>query len=263
MPSPRPDRPPAHRIVADRGGRAAREHGAVDHHGDRVGDAEHRVHVVLDEQHRVAVLQRREELEHPLRLLGAHPRERLVEQQHLRAGSQAHRDLELPLLAMREPAGEAVRHRREACFLERRPGPGERDVAAVGARPQRGRALALRLGGEAAVLEHGEAREDRRALVAASEPGARATRLRPVRDVVAEQLDPSRRGRQLARQHVHERRLARAVGADHRVHRAARQRHRHVAHGDEATEAAGHPGGAQENVSRHERPPPPGAHAAP
>ena len=62
---------------------------AVDHHGDAVGDAEHGVHVVLDQQDRVAgACSAASSAEHALGLLGAHAGERLVEQQHLRRRSR-------------------------------------------------------------------------------------------------------------------------------------------------------------------------------
>ena len=47
-------------------------------------------------------LQRGEQREHAVGLLGAHAGERLVEQQHARRGRQAHRDLELALGAVAE-----------------------------------------------------------------------------------------------------------------------------------------------------------------
>ena len=93
---------------------AGRDHRAVDHHRDAVGDAEHRVHVVLDQQDRVRGLEAREQPQHALGLLGAHAGQRLVEQQHARPGRQAHRDLELALVAVAQRAGDALGHAVEA-----------------------------------------------------------------------------------------------------------------------------------------------------
>jgi hypothetical protein len=120
--------------------RVAGDHAAVDHHRDAVGDAEHRVHVVLDQQDRVAGLQLAAAVrQHALGLLGAHAGQRLVEQQHLGLGGQAHGDLELAPLAVRQRAGggRAGRPARRAiariaaCRLSR---------AARGRRPTRPRA---------------------------------------------------------------------------------------------------------------------------
>ena len=74
-------------IDADPLRHVARDDRAVDHHRDAVGDAEHRVHVVLDQQHGMLGLERRQQRQHALGLLGAHAGERLVEQQHARARS--------------------------------------------------------------------------------------------------------------------------------------------------------------------------------
>ena len=70
-------REPDRAIVANALRHVARDHLAVDHDGDAVGDAEHRVHVVLDEQDGVASLQTDEQVEHAPGLFRAHARERL------------------------------------------------------------------------------------------------------------------------------------------------------------------------------------------
>src|SRR3982750_4404563 len=66
-------------VAADALGEIARDHLAVDHHRDPVGDPEYRVHVVLDEEDRVPFLEADEQVEHAPGLLGAHAGERLVE----------------------------------------------------------------------------------------------------------------------------------------------------------------------------------------
>src|SRR6185312_4250603 len=92
----------------------------------------------------------------------------------------------------------------------------DRDAARVARRrlPDAPRVRRARLRREAAVFEDAELAEDRRALVAAADAGARAPRLRPARDVVAGEAHAPRARRKLAREHVDERRLAGAVGAD-------------------------------------------------
>jgi hypothetical protein len=88
------------RAVANKVSVAGGDLDAVDHHGDHVGNAEHRIHVVFHQQNGVVGAQRVEQLEHALGFLGAHAGQRLVEQQHLGFGGQAHGDLELAFLAV-------------------------------------------------------------------------------------------------------------------------------------------------------------------
>ena len=125
-----------------------------------------------------------------------------------------------------------------------RPRPALRRAAALLAAqrcddlPDRPRPRRRGLRREPAVLEHGELRKDRRALVAAADAGARAARLRARRDVLAVERDAAVGRGDLAREHVDQRRLAGAVGADHRVHFAAVQVERHRVDRDQAAEAA-------------------------
>ena len=78
--------------------------------GDPVADAHHDLHVVLDEQDREpeACSELADELGQPPGLLGVHARGRLIEEQQLRFGRQGARDLESPLIAIRQVAGERV-----------------------------------------------------------------------------------------------------------------------------------------------------------
>jgi hypothetical protein len=89
-------------------GRAAGDHLPVDHHGELVGQREHRVHVVLDQQDAVVFLDGQQQGDHALGFGHAHAGQRLVEQQHLRLGGQRHRDFELALFAVADGAGDAV-----------------------------------------------------------------------------------------------------------------------------------------------------------
>src|SRR5438132_3114537 len=93
------------RIAADLVGRAFDQDAPADHHDDAAGEAEHHVHVVLDEEHGELVREIRDHGEE----LGAfalwHARGRLIQQQHARAGGERERDLEQALL----PVGELAR----------------------------------------------------------------------------------------------------------------------------------------------------------
>ena len=82
--------------------------------GQPVGQREHRVHVVFDQAHGVPLFELEQQFHHALGLGLAHAGQRLVEQQHLRLGGQAHGDLQLPLAAVAERAGGALGHRRGA-----------------------------------------------------------------------------------------------------------------------------------------------------
>ena len=71
-----------------------------------------------------------------LRLLGAHPGGRLVEEQEARLGGERHRDLQGALLAVREFARQAVLGGAEADRAEQRLGP-LRQPGEPAARPQK------------------------------------------------------------------------------------------------------------------------------
>ena len=96
-------------------------------------------------------------VEHALGFLGAHAGERLVEQQHLRRGREAHRDFELPLLAVRKRARDAVRlsARGPACSIARC-ASAVLSAQCAAALHQIERVLVMRLRGQPAVLEHRE-----------------------------------------------------------------------------------------------------------
>ena len=135
-------------------GRPFGEHGALGHHRHPVGDGEHEIHVMLDEQQRMLARQVLQQRRHALRFFWSHAGQRLVEQQNLRIARQRHGDLELALLAVRQRAGNA------------RCRAGQADATAVPARLSRSdrframahAAVAARrvhgLRGEANVLQH-------------------------------------------------------------------------------------------------------------
>src|SRR5215468_2767735 len=88
--------------------RAAGDQAAVDQGRYPVGEAEHGIHVVLDQQDGPPALERFDEAEDTLGFVGSHPGHRLVEQQDARAGRQSQAELELPALAVRQYAGQLI-----------------------------------------------------------------------------------------------------------------------------------------------------------
>ena len=77
-------------------------------HGNALGDGADEVHVVLDDDHGVLALQRKQQLCGAVHLLVCHTCDRLVDQQQMRILHQQHADLEPLLLAVRECAGLAL-----------------------------------------------------------------------------------------------------------------------------------------------------------
>src|SRR5262245_46116557 len=99
--------------------RAGCEDRAQRHYGDVVGDLEHHLHVVLDDDD---VDRAREFADLVDRALGfgrAHAAGRLVEQEQVRLGDQRHADLQECHVAVRQRARLAARQRGEADLLER------------------------------------------------------------------------------------------------------------------------------------------------
>src|SRR5512145_334941 len=82
--------------------RALDQHRALDHYGDRASEAEHQVHVVLDDQHGDAGGKTVDHLEDDGALVGRHACRRLVEQQHLGPQAQRDGDLDQALAAVGE-----------------------------------------------------------------------------------------------------------------------------------------------------------------
>ena len=109
--SPRRDRPAHLRIGADLLGRAGRDGAAIDQHGDAVGEREHGVHVVLDQEDGALPLSAAQEA----RSCAAIPRAPMPaigssSSSSARLAGQRHGDFELALLAVREDGRR--RHRR-------------------------------------------------------------------------------------------------------------------------------------------------------
>jgi hypothetical protein len=96
------------RVAADLGGCPLDDHGSVVHHRDPLGHGEGDIHVVFDQQHGHIRVEGQQQRGQQLPLGARQTRRRLVEQQHPRLGDEGEPDLELPLLAVREVAGQRV-----------------------------------------------------------------------------------------------------------------------------------------------------------
>src|SRR5262245_35646755 len=203
-------------VLADVCRRALGEDLAVVQHGDAVGDAHHDLHVVLDHDDGDLPGELAHEGGRALRLVGAHARGGLVEEEELRVRGERDADLEVALLAVRQLGAAHVALGAEAQVSEDLLGALVHRGEPVGVAPE---AIVgdARLGGDADVLEHREIAEDVGDLVRARDAEARHGVGGLPRDVLALEQDLAGRGGQHAGEEVEERRLARSVGADHRA----------------------------------------------
>ncbi len=131
--------------------------------------------------------------------------------------------------AVRCRPGALQRRARRACSTR----------AARGGLPERPGTLRRAPARRAGSSPDRELRKDRAALVAAPEAGPRRRGCGQARHVRAEQLHACRVAAISPDEHVDQRRLAGAVGADHRVHSPCAEVDRHVVDGDQPAEAAG------------------------
>src|SRR5256885_16085079 len=95
-------------IAGDLPGASLDEDPAADHDDDAAREAEHDVHVVLDEEHRELRGETGDRLEEVRALVLGNTRRRLVEQQHLWTRREPERDLQQALAATSELARQAV-----------------------------------------------------------------------------------------------------------------------------------------------------------
>ena len=212
---------------------------AAHQHRDAVGEAEHRVHVVLDEQHRRLRAHLVDEGNHARRFLRAHARHRLVEQHELRPRGEGKAHFEHALLAVRQ----RHRHGAQACLQADlgTDGPGLVEQCALvrhGAPEAEARAAA-RLHGERQVFEDAVAAKDAGDLVAAREARSHPGMRGEARDVRSVEKDAAAVGGEHARDLADERGLAGAVWADDGMHFAARDIQRDVVSGHHAAIALG------------------------
>ena len=135
------------------------QHPALAHHRDLVGEGEHPVDVVLDQDHRHLGGEAPDQADDALALGGGEAGERLVEQQDPGPGGQRHADLEQALAAV----GELIDARRleplEAEELDQRAGLLGDPLVVVRGAPEIEAAGIGGLDAEADVLAHRKARE--------------------------------------------------------------------------------------------------------
>src|SRR5215469_10818091 len=223
-------------MVSDLGGGSGCDDTAADQDRDAVGEREHRVHVVLDQEDRVLPFQARQQLRHRARFLDAQTRHRLVEQQHDRVGCERHAEFELPVLPVRHLRRNEVAEGGKADIrdeLARRPAQARNPFR----RLPESEAVALGgLNGERNVSLGGEAVEDARDLERSRQPEPRAAGGRQLADVAPVEDDPARIRLELAGQLSDQRGLAGAVWTDERMGFALADTERHVVGGDERAE---------------------------
>ncbi len=203
-------------------------HAALLEDRDAVADRGRLVQLVRDEDERHSrLLQPDQDLLELRDALRREHRGRLVQDQHARAAPQRLDDLDLLLLTEREVARARARVDLDA---ERAGELGQPGRARLGVEAH---AAAL---AEQQVLEHAERRHERRVLVdhAHAEPERSARRVDA--HVLAAHADVAGVGLRHAREHAHQRRLARAVLAQQAVHLAGADREVDVVVRDDARE---------------------------
>ena len=239
------------------GGQRA-DHLAAAQHGDPVGDLQHLVQLMGDEDDRRAALrQRADGGEQLLSLLGGEHRRRLVEDQHLGTPVERLQDLDPLLLGHPDRLHAGVRPHLQPEALRQLGHPP------VGLGVVEQRAVAG-LVGKHDVLGHRHHRDQHEVLVHHADAGV---------DRVPGRTDPQRPPAQqdLARvglgqpvEHVHQRALAGAVLAQQRQHLAAAHREIDIAVRDHAAVALGDAAKLEEGVGLHlARNVPPGERARP
>jgi hypothetical protein len=151
-------------VGADLFRRALGEYRALVQHGDAVGDRHHDLHLVLDHDHRAPRGDALDQGDGSLRLLRAHARGGLVEEQELGRAGQRDGDLEMALQAMAEEGRGQVGLRVELDRAEDLPRRLRDAPQPIGPRPAiHHRAAAL--DGHPHVLEDREVGEDRGDLI--------------------------------------------------------------------------------------------------
>ncbi len=216
-------------------GRPLGEDLAVVEDRDAVADPHHDAHVVLDEQDREPELgsQAADERGQLAGLAGVHAGGRLVEQEQLRTGRERTSDLEATLVAVREVPCPGVRPCPQADELQQFvPALDRRLLFGMVARRAQDRVppatAEVRVLSHEDVVERGHRPEQPDVLEGPADPEL-GHLVRPHRlhlaaarrdDRVAIEGDLARGRHVGARDHVEERRLARAVGADQRDDRA-------------------------------------------
>ncbi|KAF5287454.1 hypothetical protein FQR65_LT21019 [Abscondita terminalis] len=190
---------------------------------------------VLDEHQRFVLgLEALDQALHLVQVVDAHARGRLVQEDGLGPRGQGHAHLQAPLLAMREVAGRRVRMALQPQAREHAGhglGTGARTLGRVPAIERPGGRHALR--GQAQVLAHGQGQEQAGDLKGPCHAAAHAPVVGFARHVVAVEHDAPAADALGAREHVEQGGLARAVGADHRMHGVGADLEVHAGQGGE------------------------------
>src|SRR6185312_6684968 len=226
------------RVGGDFGRRAFGQDRALYQHGDAPRQAEHQIHVVLDDQQREVRRQVFDDVNDDAAFRRRHPGRRLVEQQHVRLEPERDRDLDETLTPIRQFADQPVGVVGEAKPLQERVGRQQdlamracgTEQAAAGAEP-----LADR---EADIFEDAQAAEQRVDLEGACEAAPHPLFLRQRGDIGATEQNLARARLERAGDEIDERGLARAVGPDQRMARAGLEPEIHAARHLERAEAA-------------------------
>ena len=196
-----------------------------------LGDVEHHVHIVLDQQNREARVEPHEEFRHLGRFSRGETCRRLIQQQNLRVACEAQHDLELALLPMREVANLGVLAINEGGAFQQIARLGI-DVAIRGQKaPHHEFRRAQALDRQQHVVENGQPRKQAGDLEGPRHPQRCAPMAGPTRHISAEQQHLARRRREYPGYQIEQRRLAGAVRADDGLAVTRHDLERDAAHG--------------------------------
>ena len=186
----------------------------------------------------------------------AHARHRLVEQQHFRIERERRGDFERALAAVGDLDGDRAGPVGESDIVEQRHRPLVERRQHLLRAPEIERVAALALQRDAHVLERGQMRKHRRNLERADQPQTGDVGGPNRGDVAVVEEDAARGRPDEFGQHVEAGRLARAVGTDQGVDRAAPDPEVDVAHRREIAERLTQALGDKDVVLAHRRRPP-------
>ena len=241
-----PDHHPREPLLGRAGGRDGVDDDAAAERRDPVGDLQHLVQLVRDEDDRLALgLERPEHLEELLRLLRGQDRGGLVEDQDVGAAIERLQDLDPLLLTDADPVDACIGVDREAVAV------GQLAHAPPGGVVVEQNGVVLRLDPEHDVLGHRHHRDEHEVLM--HHPDAVLDRRlgRAELDRVSVEEDLPLVGRVQPVEDVHQRRLACAVLAEQRVHLAVDEVEVHSVVGEHPGESLRDPAQLEERCVGH------------